>query len=208
MKPFALSALLVFASSLWAYQSPALLAAPAANHGVLPVRLAKSIDSKKAKTGDPIVTETTALVRTADGTVITTGTKVIGHLTDAAALSKGDADSSLGMVFDKIEMNGGKELNIKGTLQAIAPAPESDTGAAGPGTMPQFGNDGGTMPPPAAPTADSNPKKSSAPTLNAQSRGVLGFRDLEMGVDSVLTSSAKQIKLNSGTQMMLEVQFK
>jgi hypothetical protein len=60
--------------------------------------------------------------------------------------------------------------------------------------------------PPQADEINRNNKDSSA-RLNTQSRGVLGFHNLEMGVDSTLTSSGKQIKLNSGTQMMLKVEL-
>ena len=66
------------------------------------------------------------------------------------ALSKGDAESSLGMEFDKVQLAGGKELKIKGTLQAIAPGQEPDTGAGGSGTILEYGKDTATMPIPAS----------------------------------------------------------
>ena len=177
-----------------------------AAHGIVPVRLSTSIESKKAKEGAEVVTKTAAMVRLTDGTVIPSGAKVIGHLTEATAISKGDSQSSLGMVFDKIQMAGGKELSIKGTVLAIAPGEEIQTGAAGTGTIPAYGQNAATMPPPMS-QGDSGTGKNSTPVLNAQSRGVVGFRDLTMGLDSLLTSPAKQIRLNNGTQLMLNVQF-
>jgi hypothetical protein len=175
-------------------------------HVVLPVRLAKAVDSKKAKQGEEVVCKTTAMLRMADGLVLPSDTKIMGHITDAQALSKGDKESTLGMSFDKIQLANGQERKIIGKLQAIAPAPEEDT-RTGPGTIPQFGNDAGTQPPPAVQASNLNLGKNSAPGLNAQSRGVVGFRNMQMGVDSTLTSPAKEIHLNGGTQMMLSVQF-
>ena len=41
-------------------------------------------------------------LRLKDGTTIPLGSKVTGHVTEAKARSKGDAQSALGIVFDKI----------------------------------------------------------------------------------------------------------
>jgi hypothetical protein len=37
--------------------------------------------------------------------------------------------------------------------------------------------------------------------------GVLGIRNLQMDKDSVLTSSNKEVKLDSGTQMMIRAEI-
>jgi hypothetical protein len=48
---------------------------------------------------------------------------------------------------------------------------------------------------------------STRPILQAQSQGVLGIKNLEMGKDSVLTSTNKEVKLDSGTQMMIRAEI-
>ncbi|HZP22187.1 MAG TPA: hypothetical protein VFB04_01995 [Terriglobales bacterium] len=212
-----LPAILCLATSLCALQpaaappnQAAASDAPEAAHAVVPVRLSKALDSKKARPGDAVVGATTATLRNGEGALVPSGSKVLGHVTEASASAKGDAQSSLGFVFDRIEVAGGKELKIHGTLQAVAPAEEVDTGGAGSGTIPQFGSSGAgsTMAPTAPLDASANSSnKDSGNRLNAQSRGVVGFRNLEMGVDSLLTSDSKEIKLNSGTRLMLKVQF-
>jgi hypothetical protein len=175
--------------------------------GVLPVRLSKNLDSAKAKAGDAVAVRTVTFIRFSDGTGIPSDTRVVGHLTEATAKSKGDIDSTLGVVFDSLVLSNGKELKIRGTLQAIAPAPEVSTGAGPAGTIPIHGNGSpGAVAPPEA-WQDLKVNSNSIPTLNDKSKGVLGFPDLEMGVDSLLTSGARRIKLNSGTQMMIEVQL-
>jgi hypothetical protein len=186
--------------------------------GAFPTALSKSIDSNKLKDGDTIVCRTTAVLHTRSGITIPNGTKVFGHVTQATARSKGDSDSSLAMTFDKIEMPNGKELSMKGVLQAVGPGlmgnSGPDTGAAGSGTLPNGrGADLSTMPPP-SPTAVTGPNSEirplnggSRPILNAQSVGVLGLHNLQMNKESVLTSSGKEVKLDSGTQMMIRAEI-
>lgn len=71
-------------------------------HGVFAVQLAKSLDSKKLKQGDEVEAKVAADIHAADGMTIPRGSKVIGHVTEAKARSKGDPESALGIAFDKI----------------------------------------------------------------------------------------------------------
>jgi hypothetical protein len=154
--------------------------------------------------------------------LIPSGTKVIGHITKATAKSKGDPDSSLGIEFDKMELSNKKELDMKGILQAVAPSLGNsgpDTGVAGSGSLGGSGSRGGsgavgTTPPPsndavAGPNAGIHPLEGSSthPMLTSESTGALGFRNLEMDKNNLLTTSGKEVKLDSGTQMMIRVQI-
>ena len=50
-----------------------------------------------------------------------------GHVTAAKARSKGDSDSHLTVAFDKLNVTNGKQLSVKGTVQAVfPPAEEAD----------------------------------------------------------------------------------
>jgi hypothetical protein len=187
--------------------------------GTFPTVLVKSIDSKKLKDGDTVVCQTTAILHARSGMVVPNGSKVIGHVTQAKARSKGDSDSSLAFAFDKIQMPNGTDIPFKGTLQAVAPSlggnSGPDTGAAGAGTLPSgHGADMSTMPPPtsgsvAGPNSGIHPLDGggSHPLLTAQSTGVLGIKNLQMDKDSVLTSSQKEVKLDSGTQMLIRAEI-
>ncbi len=97
----------------------------AKGHGLMPVELTKSLDSKKLKEGDVVTGRIAANLRMKDGTNIPRGSKVTGHVSEAKARSKGDPQSALGIVFDKISLPGGKELAIKGEIQAVAPNPNA-----------------------------------------------------------------------------------
>src|SRR5580704_15141925 len=110
-----LVASLCFAQSTTPPSSSSQSGAPDQNaaRGVIPVRLSKSIDSKKLKPGDEIVAKTAAAMQIRNGIMIPYGSKVIGHVTEAKPPSKGDSESTLGIVFDKIQMPGGKDLDIR-----------------------------------------------------------------------------------------------
>ncbi|HUI85466.1 MAG TPA: hypothetical protein VL240_14665 [Candidatus Binatia bacterium] len=185
--------------------------------GAVPVSLAKGLDSKKLKDGDPVICQTTATLHSNSGMLIPSGSKVVGHVTQAQARSKGDAESSLAMVFDKIQLTGGKELPMKGTLQAVAPGlgggSGPDTGVAGGGQMMPGHGDSSTMAPPSGgavsgPNSGIHPIATggSHPILNPESQGVLGFKNLQMDKNSVITSTGKEVKLDSGTQMMIRAE--
>lgn len=187
--------------------------------GAFPTALVKSLDSKKLKEGDTVVCQTTAVLHARSGMMIPSGAKVIGHVMQAKARSKGDSESSLAMVFDKIRMSNGNEIPLKGVLQAVAPGLAGssglDTGVASPGTIPNGRNaDLSTMPPPtpgalAGPSAGTHniDAAGSHSMLTAESTGVLGIRNLQMDKDSVLISSGKEVKLDSGSQMLIRAEI-
>lgn len=178
--------------------------------GAFGVSLVRPLDSKKLKDGDQVICQTSGTLRSRSGLLIPSGTKVIGHVTQAKARSKGDSDSTLGMVFDKIEVSKEKEIPIKGILQAVGPslgASGPETGAAGGGGMMAGHGGESTMGAPAAGPGMQIGSTGSHPLLNSQSMGVLGIRNLQMDKDSVLTSSNKEVKLDSGTQMMIRAEI-
>src|SRR5215469_7429852 len=65
----------------------------------LVAELNKSINSKKAKLGDPVKATLTQDVISHGKIVIRRGSKLIGHVTAVNARSKEDAESRLSMVF-------------------------------------------------------------------------------------------------------------
>ncbi len=212
----ALAALLCLGQIAYASQDPAQTspsAAPAESgkpHGPMPAELTRSLDSKKLKEGDPVTAQITAELRAQDGQTIPKGSKLIGHVTVAKARSKGDPQAQLGITFDKLTTPNGKEMAIKGILQAVGPSLTSsaqpDVSVGGPGMM--AGHEGmgaGTTPPPMGGTSQT--VHTSAPILNGQSKGVVGIRNLELGENSVLMSGGKEIKLDSGTQMIVQVEI-
>lgn len=166
-------------------------------HGTFSVELAKALDSKKLKEGDEVQAKLTGSITLPSGATVPRGTMLIGHVTEAKARSKSDSESALGISFDKIVLGKGEDLPIKGVLQAVAPNPNGDvsTGAyldQGPSLRMATQSQ--------VPSTVSDPK----PVLTEQSTGVLGFKNMTLK-DGVITSTGKEIKLDTGTRFMLSV---
>lgn len=94
--------------------------------------LAKPLDSRKSKPGDPVVATAAQNVKSDSDShvVIPKGSRLIGHVTEAKAKGKGDADSSLGIVFDRAVLKGGREVPMNSVVQALAAARTSSAAAA------------------------------------------------------------------------------
>lgn len=182
--------------------------------GTFPVTLSKSLDSRKLKEGDTVLCITSAVLHAGSGLMVPAGSKVVGHVTQAQARSSGSSDSTLAIVFDKIEYAKGEEIPIKGVLQAIAPSlgdSEPNTGPAesgslGGGANRNSGASPGTAPPPTSSIQLSGPAKGT-PVLTATSQGVMGVKNLQLDANGVLTSPGKDVKLDSGMQLLVRAEI-
>jgi hypothetical protein len=175
---------------------------------VIPVQLTKSIDAKKAKTGDEIDAKVTQDMKAVNGTVLVAkDTKVIGHVTEAQARSKDQKESQVGIVFDRAVMNG-SDVTLPMSIQAIvAPpnlnansnsnsnnnAPSESAGQPGPtqGNNNARGGGMGASTPTTAPNAPTLGDESSTsapnntnvrqPTTGA-TQGVVGIANLKLAM--------------------------
>ena len=188
---------------------------PSEIEGAFPATLSKSLDSKKLKEGETVICLTAVAMHAHSGFLIPSGAKVIGHVTQAQARSKGDAQSSLGIVFDKIEISKNEDIPIKGVLQAVGP----NLGDSGPSTSagpPSLGGSGsrsiggsgsgGTTATPMSGTYGGTGGPTATRILTRDSKGVIGIHNIEMNDQNVLTSTGKEIKLDSGSQIMIRAE--
>lgn len=83
--------------------------------------LQNKLDSRTARVGDPVVLKTTQKMKTADGTVLPRGTRLIGHVTEVQAHNSSHARSELGIDFDRAEMKHGQSIPIHSTIRSIEP---------------------------------------------------------------------------------------
>ena len=137
--------------------------------------LKSGLDSKKAKNGDAVNAQTSEAVKSSDGrTILPKGTKLIGHVAQATAKSKGDGQSALGIIFDKAILKDGGEVPLSAGIQALAsPATFSSVPDAGP---PQSTANMGTTQtspmgrsgPPVRPSAHTRSRSSATPSCSAQ----------------------------------------
>jgi hypothetical protein len=93
-----------------------------ANGTAFNAALSAPVDSKKCKPGDSVTAHTTETVKSEGKTVIPKGSKLVGHVTQASARANGQAESSLGIVFDRAVLKNGQEIPLNVAIQALASA--------------------------------------------------------------------------------------
>jgi len=200
---------------------------------VIPVQLTKTIDAKKAKTGDQVEAKVTQDMKTSSGEVLVPkDTKILGHVTEVQARSKEQKESQLAIAFDRAVMKNGSDMQLPMSVQAIIgqqnnnqPAPGgNDVGAApsgasnpNPGSAGRSGMAGSAPPPtPSATSTDTAPDSQTAskgngnPPINGQTQGVIGIPNVKFEAAngsqaSVVSSEKNNVKLESGTMLLLKV---
>lgn len=171
-------------------------------HGPFPIQLTKSVDTKKMKDGDEVQAKTSVGMKSKSGLDIPAGCKVFGHVTQAKAKSKGDSESSLGMVFDKLVLPNGKEIQLYAVLQAVAPPiADPSSGISQPDSLAMKGG-GGTMLHPGENSDRATMTTTGNADLTRNTEGVQGIKGLTMH-ESVLYSDKKELKLDGGTRLMV-----
>jgi hypothetical protein len=198
------------------------------------VQLTKTIDAKKAKPGDEVVAKVTMDLKTNSGEVIVPkDTRVTGHVTEAQARGKEQKESQVGIAFDHAVLKSG-DVNLPMSIQAVIAPPSNDPNASGdyPGepaggggaaTSPMgggrsgsMGSTGQTQPSSAAtnsvPTTDTDTHQqgNARPPINGNTQGVVGISNLKLEAGSatqgsVLSSEKNNVKVESGTVLLLKV---
>jgi hypothetical protein len=214
-------------------QTPAAHSLRVAPGSVIPVQLAKTVDAKKAKTGDEVVATVTQDMKTNSGEVLMPkDTKVIGHITEAQARNKEQKQSELGIAFDHAVVKG-DQMQLPMSIQAVI-APQTNNAEPGPsdqgpspssGSSPS-GSSGGHSPMgggssqqqsgrqnyPQGGASETGTQPGAMPPITANTQGVIGMSDVKLEAasqnsqqGSVLTSEKNNVKIEKGTMMMLKV---
>lgn len=195
----------------------AVPANPASSRAVLSAELTRSLDARKAKPGDAVFAKCTQNLDANGETLIPRNTKLIGHVVEVQTKGRGKPESTLEIAFDKAIMRDGREVPLTASIQALAPpaimatevgntdfgvrsAPSAKPRTAGllPGTVK-------TVAPDAAHAVD-------APALAANTTGAVALKGLQLEPDSssipktsVIHSSSQNVRLESGTRLILRV---
>lgn len=195
--------------------------------------LSDTVDARKSKPGDPVKAKTSEDLKASGNVVIPRGTRLVGHVTEARAAGKSDAQARLGFVFDRAELEGGRQIPLHTAFYALA-APEgawADRGpasgfgggiggsSAGVGDLAHAAADdtsalgsGGAKHTDLTPSPGAIGGLGAGGTLYASSRGVFGLADISLEPDSVpsngsavILASARSVRLSSGTRLLLAV---
>lgn len=237
-------------------QTPATATSASGSLGagtLLQVELAKSIDAKKAKSGDEVTATLVQDIIAGGRITLRRGSKLVGHVTEAQAKNKESAESRLGLVFDKAVLKGGQEIAFVSVIQAVAPPVQGTLSVAGDGganlgsgmgsgnggSMGGGRNGGGSPAPMGGAGSNASPALGSINntagsvtnsasgavngvnqtagtgangTINSTTRGVVGMQGVTLNTaangsaqGSVVSSANHNVKLDSGTQMVLQV---
>ena len=218
----------------------------------LQAELTKPIDAGKAKPGDEVTAKLTQDFKSDGKVVFHKGSKLVGHVTEAQALSKNNAESRLGIVFDKVQPKGGEEASINAMVQALAPpvrgtlASSADESLSAPAMGGSHGGGGGgggllsgvgggatstlgstvgttnnvasgvtggvTSNVSSTVSGAAGTGLSAQGTLTNASSGVIGMQGLSLSSvssanaqGSIISSASRTVKLESGTQMLLQL---
>ena len=164
---------------------------------------------------DTIEVETVGSFKLPDGTVVPKGSKLEGRVVTSKARSKGDPDSELTLAFNRLSIQGGKQLSLNGAVQALYPPAEEPTGPnmAAMGTS-QGGSahgstvsGGGVSPGGVGLTntksgSDTQSSSTSQTVMDMKATRVQGMDNLQLD-NGVLTSKGKNVKLGGGVRMIV-----
>lgn len=203
---------------------------------VIPVQLTKTVDAKKAKTGDEVEAKVTQDMKTSTGAVLVPkDTRVIGHMTEAQARHKNEKESELAINFNQAVLNN-QQVDLPMSIQAVIGQQNNTSNAGGspsgnPGAEPTPSNAGTTQSSPMAgrspmgsqgqqqpapneapaPESHGNSQAAQRPPITAKTQGVIGISNLSLSPNStptqgsVLSSEKNNVKLESGTMLLLRV---
>lgn len=213
------------------------------NSGAVPqgtflvAELAKSINTRKAKTGEMVKAKVTQDLISNGHVVIRRGSKLLGHVAEVKPFWPDERRSVLGVVFDSVAQKGGQEISLNAVLQAVAPPVEGPDVLSTPSGSYGGGNAEGVQPVSHGSgrqlTVDPRDRvdhtrddalKAAADIssygsegnvlhngfLGSGNRGVFGMRGVSLKSEPghsgpTLVSTKGDIKLESGTQMVLGV---
>ncbi len=187
------------------------------------VALANSIDARKAKPGDAITARVTLPVLANGKVIIPNDAKITGHVTLVKTRSHDSNESQIGIVFDRAVLKDGSEFPLALTVQAIgrtsqsaaeiaSQEPYSPSVATAPTPrQPGFPRRPQSADPPQPVRSDADSQAAQHPILDTGSHGTIGLPDLtltespDVASGSMVMSSKKNVKLDSGTEIILRV---
>lgn len=183
----------------------------------------KSLDARKLKAGDPVEARTTLAVLSQGMVAIPEGSKILGHVTQAAGRKGKSNRSVVGILFDEVELKGLGKVRLPLTVQAIGERQltvQSNVSDLGQMTDPNrtqvnLGTRNipapqmGPIPIPPAPPGDDMGSRN--PILDASSKGAYGFPDVflveskDPAKGSRVISHKRNVRIGSGAEVVVRV---
>jgi hypothetical protein len=80
--------------------------------------LQSAVDVRRAKVGDQVLLKTTQAIKSQGHTVVPKGSRLVGHVTEVAQRGKGNGESRIGILFDRLEQ-GSLDVPIAAAISSI-----------------------------------------------------------------------------------------
>ena len=87
------------------------------------------LDSLTAKVGDRVVLKTRDKVLTSDGTVIPSGARFVGHVTQVETYDPDRGPALIAIAFDHVEMKNGQSIAVYTLIRGLMQASMMNRGA-------------------------------------------------------------------------------
>ncbi len=149
--------------------SPATAATSPVQLSPVDGELVDKLDTKTAKNGDAVVIKTKENVKTADGTEIPKGSKLVGKVVGVKAIGEGNENSQVALQFDHVELKGGQNMPVHAEIQSLSTT-DSDAPSSSEAMAPSPSPGGGTSSTAAAAPGGSINGSSSATASPATSQ--------------------------------------
>jgi hypothetical protein len=81
-------------------------------------QLQNTVDVRRAKVGDEVVLKTTDAIKSHGRTVVNKGSRLVGHVTEVAQKPKGNGESRIGILFDRLEQ-GSLQMPIAASISSV-----------------------------------------------------------------------------------------
>ncbi len=186
---------------------------------ILSAELTRGIDARKAQVGDTVFAKCTQDLDENGEIGIPRNAKLVGHVVSVQTKGRGKPESVLGIVFDRAILRDGREIPLTAAIQALAPPPimASEVGDSDfdiRNVSPVKPRTSGIMPGAAKTVTPESSLRITAPTLPADASGVVGLKGVQLETvpfaaanTSVIHSSSQNVRLESGTRLILRVSF-
>jgi hypothetical protein len=84
-------------------------------------QLQSALDVRKARVGDQVILKTTEAIKANGRTIVGKGARLTGRVTEVSRSARADGESSIGLVFDRLE-SGALETPVNATITSITQA--------------------------------------------------------------------------------------
>ena len=197
-------------------------ASPLKSGTIIQAELLKPLDAKKSKVGDEVIATITKDVMANGKVIVPSGSKLVGRIMGVRVQNSEQATSRIGIAFNRAVLKSGKEIPLASTIQAIGSNPEAAASAAREsqgayvGGLPSgTNNNRRAMLTSASHRTGPVVNAGANGSLSASSQGVVGLPGLSLSSQTtpfataaVVSSRANNLRLDSGTEMILRVNQK